>query len=97
MLAVRKSNLKQHDMSSIKMYKTGGYKELIETVEPIKVTEKSVIFTDGRQAKHSRYANYWDTIEEAKEFLERMFNRQIESANIRLEKAKSDLELLRNY
>ena len=44
----------------MKMYKTGGFKELIEVVEPTKVTEKSVFLANGRSAKRSNYGNYWD-------------------------------------
>ena len=81
----------------MKMYKTGGWKELIEVVEPTKVTEKSVWLANGRIAKRSNYANYWDTIEEAKEHLKEKYNRMIESAERKIEKAKSDLEVLSKY
>jgi hypothetical protein len=35
----------------MKMYKTGGWRELIEVVEVTKVTEKSVWFANGRYDK----------------------------------------------
>mgnify|MGYP003648731396 CR=1 FL=1 len=79
------------------MYKTGGFKELIEVVEPTKVTEKSVFLANGRSAKRSNYSNYWDTIEEAKEHLKEKYNRMIESAERKIEKAKTDLEALNKY
>jgi len=75
----------------MKMYKTGGWKELIEVVEPTKVTEKSVWLANGRSAKRSNYVNYWDTMEEAKEHLKEKYKRMIESAERKIEKAKSDL------
>ena len=81
----------------MKMYKTGGWKELIEVVEPTKVTEKSVWLSNGRSAKRSNYANYWDTIEEAKEHLKEKYDRIIESAERKIEKAKADLEALGKY
>ena len=81
----------------MKMYKTGGYKELIEVVEPTKVTEKSVWLSNGRSAKRSNYGNYWDTMEEAKEHLKEKYNRMIESAERKIEKAKADLEALNKY
>ena len=86
----------------MKMYKTGGWKELIEVVEPTKVTEKSVWFANRRSAnrrsaKRSNYANYWDTLEEAKEHLREKYKRIIESAERKIEKAKADLEALNKY
>ena len=79
------------------MYKTGGWIELIEVVEPTKVTEKSVWLANGRSAKRSNYGNYWDTMEEAKEHLKEKYNRIIESAERKIEKAKTDLESLKKY
>ena len=81
----------------MKMYKTGGWKELIEVVEPTKVTDKSVWLSNGRSAKRSNYDNYWDTIEEAKEHLKEKYNRIINSAEKKIEKAKADLESLSKY
>ena len=81
----------------MKMYKTGGWKELIEVVEPTKVTEKSVWLANGRSAKRSNYGNYWDTMEEAKEHLKEKYKRMIKSAERKIEKAKSDLKALNKY
>ena len=81
----------------MKMYKTGGWEELIEVVEPTKVTEKSVWLSNGRSAKRSNYGNYWDTMEEAKEHLKEKYKRMIESAERKIEKAKADLEALNKY
>ena len=81
----------------MKMYKTGGWKELIEIVEPTKVTEKSVWLSNGRSSKMSNYGNYWGTMEEAKEHLKEKYSRMIESAERKIEKAKADLEALSKY
>lgn len=81
----------------MKVYKTDGWKELIEVIEATKVTEKSVWLSNGRSAKRSNYVNYWDTIEEAKEHLKEKYNRRINSAEKRIEKAKADLEALSKY
>jgi hypothetical protein len=81
----------------MKMYKTGGWKELIEVVEPTKVTEKSVWLSNGRSAKRSNYGNYWDTMEEAKKHLKEKYNRMIESNERKIEKTKADLEALNKY
>lgn len=79
------------------MYKTGGWKELIEVVEPTKITEKSVWLANGRSAKRSNYGNYWGTMEEAKEHLKEKHKRMIESAERNIEKAKANLEALNKY
>jgi len=81
------------------MYKTGGWKELIEVVEITKVTEKSVWIEGLRTAisKRSNYGSYWDTMEEAKEHLKEKYNSRIESLEIKLKRAKYDLDSLNNY
>ncbi len=81
----------------MKLYKTGGYKKLIEVIEPLKVSEKCVWLANGRNSKKSNYANYWDTLEEAKEYLTEKNNRIIESAKYRTGKAKTELEELNKY
>lgn len=81
----------------MKVYKTGGWKDLIEEIEATKVTEKTVWLSNGRSAKRSNYANYWDTIEEAKEHLEEKYKGMIKNAETKIEKAKSDLEALSKY
>lgn len=78
----------------MKVYKTGGRKTLIEEVEATKVTEKSVWLSNLRSAKRGYYANYWDTIEEAKRHLEDKYKRMIEVSEKKIAKAKADLEAL---
>lgn len=81
----------------MKVYKTDGWKELIEEIEATKVTEKTVWLSNGRSAKRSNYANYWDTIEEAKEHLKVRLKRMIKASESKIEKAKADLEALSKY
>jgi len=82
----------------MKLYKTEGLIELIEEVEATKVTEKTVWLSNGRRsAKRSDYTNYWDTIEEAKEHLEKKYKRMIKNAETKIEKVKADLETLSKY
>lgn len=81
----------------MKVYKTEGWKELIEEIEATKVTEKTVWLSNGRIAKRSNYSNYWDTMEEAKEHLEAKNKRIIKASESKIEKAKADLEALSKY
>jgi hypothetical protein len=78
----------------MKMYKTGGWKELIEVVEVEKVTEKSVWLSHGRIARISNYCIYWDTVEEAEEHLKASYNTMIKVAERRIEMAQYNLEAL---
>ena len=66
----------------MKMYETGGYNAIIEAVEVVRYTEKSVWLDkkdykgnviDARCAKISVYAQYWATLNEAKEYIEKGF------------------------
>ncbi len=81
----------------MKVYKTGGYKELIEEIEVIKVTEKSVWLSNGRSAKRSKYTNYWDSLKEAKEHLKEKYKRVIKASESKIAKAKANLEALSKY
>lgn len=81
----------------MKVYKTGGWKEVIEEIEATEVTERTVWLSNGRSAKRSNYANYWDTIKEAKEHLEARYKRMIKASESKIEKVKVDLEALSKY
>ena len=87
----------------MKMYKTGGWKELIEVVEVTRANEKSVwrfspfLKREFIRAKRSNHGNYWDTIEEAKAHLKEKYNEKIQSAEKQIEKAKAHLEALNKY
>jgi hypothetical protein len=78
----------------MKMYKTGGWKELIEAVEVEKVTEKSVWVGGLRKARRRNYCIYWDTMKEAEEHLREYYKSRIESAERFIKNAKDDLEAL---
>jgi hypothetical protein len=80
----------------MKMYKTGGWKELIEVVEVEKVTEKIVWFAKGRydKRKSSNYCSYWDTMEEAKEHLKASYNTMIKDAESKIKRAEYYLEVI---
>jgi hypothetical protein len=81
----------------MKMYKTGGWKELIEVVEVEKVTEKSVWLSHGRIARISNYCIYWDTVEEAEEHLKASYNTMIKDAESKIKRAEYYLEKLNKY
>ena len=81
------------------MYKTGHWtKNLIDKVEIERKTEYN-IWANGR--KHNictEYSQYWDTFDEAKEYLMNKFIASKVLAESRLEKAKNNivkLELLK--
>jgi hypothetical protein len=80
----------------MKVYKTGGWKELIEVVEVEKVTEKIVWFAKGRydKRKSSNYCSYWDTMEEAKEHLKASYNTMIKDAESKIKRAEYYLEVI---
>lgn len=81
----------------MKVYKTGGWKELIEEVEVTNVTEKSVWIGKKRHSKRSLYSMYWDNLEEAKEYLINKYNKIIKTSELNIEKAKDNLKLLSKY
>ena len=81
----------------MKVYKTGGWKELIEEVEVIKVTEKSVYLSNGRSLRHTNYCSYWDTLEEAKNHLIRKYSKNIKFHTDQMNAFKIKLEELNNY
>jgi hypothetical protein len=82
----------------MKMYKTDSYGgELIKEVYPVKVSDKSIWFKNGRSALRSNYSNYWHTIKEAKEHLTKKYKHQKERAERQLEHAKSRLKELEQY
>ena len=84
-------------MDKIKIYKTDGYKEHIEEILADKVTDKTVWLKNGRSAKRSLYANYWDTKEEAKTYLTNKLTRNIKILENNLIKAINNLEELKKY
>ena len=81
----------------MKLYKTALFGKLIEEVEAERVSEKSVWLKNGRSARYSKYANYWDSLDEAKAFLKEGIERTIKSAESRISKTKNQLNELENY
>ncbi len=87
----------------MRVYKTGGWKELIEEIEATRVNEKSVwIYNElrnkeERSARYSNYSNYWVTIEEAKNYLKEKLHNQIKRAEKQISKAKNQLKILDKY
>ncbi len=84
----------------MKKYRTGSYgKDLICEVEVVRETEKQVIIMghtgDRREAKKSEYQNYFDTWEEAKEFLIIIAQNKVDDTEIKLENAKDKLGIIR--
>ena len=86
------------------LFKVGGYKNLIEEVECTRANKKSVWYIgkwrkgkEERSARHTNYSSYFDTIEEAKVFLDEKFQREIKAAEDRLSKAKANLKELNKY
>ena len=73
-------------------FMTGGWgKSLIETVTIDRESGASVWVNDRRMAKSSSYKNYFDTWEEAKNFLVSRAETDIKYARARLEAANSKL------
>ena len=90
----------------MKKYKTGGYGELIEEVEIVRETEKSVFVKDlygfntgrvSREAKRCSYSNYFDTMKEAKDFLKQRFEDKIKSHEQQIESANKSLAKVEKY
>ena len=84
-------------MEKIKVYKTGGYNELIEEILVNKVSDKTVWLNNRRVSKRSSFANYWDSKEEAKEYIIRNLNISIKNAENKIKKAHKDLQELKKY
>jgi hypothetical protein len=83
----------------MKVYKTGGWRYLIEEVEATRINEKSVWFLNSRgkeerNARLSEYSKYFNTKEEAKEYLIERCSSRIESYKLQLSSAQSELQKL---
>ena len=73
-------------------YKTDNWHCEIEEVEVIKETEKQVIKKDGRKsAKISEYECFFDTFEEATQYLTEKVLKEIHSLNFKLENKERKL------
>ena len=84
----------------MKMYKTGGWKMLIEEVEIERVTEASVWveskskYDSGRQGRKTNYQSFWDTKEEAKEYLKDKLESSLLNAKETLSRIENKLKEL---
>ena len=78
----------------MKVYKTGGFKELIEIVEVDRVSNKSVWINGRRTSKRSIYCNYWDTMQNAKQHLLENLKEKIKVHNIHIQCAQKEIELI---
>jgi len=85
------------------LYRTGWGNELIKEIEVEKHTENTVWLKNSydeelrRNAKHSNYDDFWDTLEEAKKHLEDKFNRKINYAKEVISDAETKLKELEKY
>lgn len=70
------------------MARKSTFGKLVEIVFVEKETEKSVWIRGRRIAKRSSYENYFDTFDEAKEFLTKYAESTLNSARRRLELAQ---------
>ena len=68
----------------------------IEAIEVLGQTESFVKLPNGRKdAKRSSGYNYFDTFQEAKEFLIRTAENKVESLRLQLERANMELDRVR--
>ena len=72
-------------------YKTTKWDVEIQPVEIERETIASVWIKGSRSSKHSEYARFWDTWEEAHTHLLNKAKRQVESLRLQLERAKGEL------
>lgn len=80
----------------MKKYKTGGWKELIEECDALRETEHFVYLKgslgERRVAKRGEYDNYFNSWEEAHNFLLERAEAEVEGYQNRLESAKGRLD-----
>lgn len=90
----------------MKLYRTGGYKELIEVIEATRVSEKCYWtnrrnfngkVVEQRHIKKGSYDQVWETLEEAKEYLIDKTNREITQTKAKLIKLNTKLNELNEY
>jgi len=81
------------------MYRVQGWGNQIEKLEVIKTSEKSVWFAtsrgnESRELKETSYQKWFESKNEAKDFLVNKLNKDVASAEWKLKKAKAELESL---
>lgn len=82
------------------IYKTGGWRALIEPVKATRINEKSVWFynegrqREERQARNTSYYQYWETIDEAEAYIRDKFEKKIQASEKSIIDSKKRLEEL---
>ena len=76
----------------MKMYRTSKWSFRIDETEAEKVSEKSVWIGGRRNDRLSSYHNYFETWEDAKNFIVSRCESNFQSANRLLDKRRSELE-----
>ena len=85
-------------LSKMKYYKTGSYGKLIKEVEVTKETDKCIYIKNEYNGKEERvvklgiYANYFESYDEAKCFLETKKQIKIEQLEESLKRERLELE-----
>lgn len=80
------------------VYRTGHYIGLIEEIEVEKVSDKTVYFKNGIVTrKNSAYRNYFETKQEAKEYLEAEYKVSISRLESQIQNLKNKLKELDKY
>ena len=81
-------------------YKTGGWKTLIEQVEVLRETKKCVFLNsyrgESRVNKNSSYENYFDTWQEAYDYIHRQAINALSMKKTALTKAEEKLKEIEN-
>lgn len=81
----------------MKMYKTEEWTTDIMEVKYFKKSEKSVWLSEGnRHVRHTNYVHYWDTWEEAFEYLKDKYTKKITAYERLLMSAKKSLDKVNN-
>lgn len=89
--------MKQNKTKTMKMYKTRGIKEHIEEVDYSEVMSSRVWFTGDDWDKENFLKDYWNTLEEAKEFLRKEYEKIIKTSEMKIESAKKALKEIEEY
>jgi hypothetical protein len=80
------------------MYKTVKWSNEIKEIEVEKTTDKSVYFMahnrEQKELKHTSYYDWYDTKQDAVNFLKKRYLSKIEYAEKEIAEAKRNLELL---
>jgi hypothetical protein len=87
----------------MELYKTGDWKELIEIVNPTKVSKTSVWIYNRSKEKLERkkrfgsYVQYFDTLKEAKCYLKNRLDKRLKNHQLEICKLMVDLDELEEF